>query len=210
MTGEGTRDQFAGMGFAVGSLIGSRSFSVTPDGWLTGYIRPQKWLPGVNEALCLNQGQACGFTPDAGGEHTHSMACRGPKPCGKDVPNLLCQCGFYAYFDGSLNYGAEPTTLSGIVEGFGHVLRGSRGFRCRKARVLALFIPPPVPEVLDAPVLQLTTAVGAQGYRVRAYLAAAMEDRVRRVQANYPRVAFFSDVHQMLAAYLPSMTPREV
>jgi hypothetical protein len=209
MTGEGTREQFAGLGFAVGSLIGSRSFSVTPDGWLTGYIRPQKWLPGVNEAECLHQGMACGFVGDAGAEHSHTMACRGPRPCGKDVPNLACQCGFYAYFDGSLNYGAEPTTLSGIVEGFGHVLRGSRGFRCRKARVLALFIPPPVPAVLDVPVLQLTTAVGAQGYRVRAYLSAVMEERVRLVRANYPGLAIFSDVHQMLAAYLP-VTAKEV
>lgn len=43
---------FADRPFAAGSLIGVRSFRVTPAGLLTGCVHRAEWQPGVNEAVC--------------------------------------------------------------------------------------------------------------------------------------------------------------
>jgi hypothetical protein len=51
-----------------------------------------------------------------------------------------CRCGFYGYYDGSDDF-KRDATVSAVVEGYGEVLIGTRGFRASKARVLALCIP---------------------------------------------------------------------
>lgn len=59
-----------------------------------------------------------------------------------DVGSLACECGFYAYFDGGDDYHSKASmAVTGIVEGYGHVVAGVRGFRAEKARVLALIKP---------------------------------------------------------------------
>lgn len=59
-----------------------------------------------------------------------------------DVGSLTCECGFYAYFDGGDDYHSKASmAVTGIVEGYGHVVAGVRGFRAEKARVLALIKP---------------------------------------------------------------------
>jgi hypothetical protein len=45
-------NEFSDRPFAVGSLMGVRSFRVTPDGVLTGCVYREPWLSGVNEATC--------------------------------------------------------------------------------------------------------------------------------------------------------------
>ena len=130
--------EFDGMEFGAGTVKGVRSFSV--DGWgrLTGVNYPAPWKPGVNESECL--------------ERTDYMAQLG-MVIGVRVPNdalrrsgrpphalTACRCGFYAYYDGSDDYKADAR-ISAVVEGFGETLIGSRGFRSRKARILALCIP---------------------------------------------------------------------
>lgn len=51
----------------------------------------------------------------------------------------LCSCGFYAYFRGQRNlFHDENTPVIGVIEGFGETLIGEKGFRCRKARIVAL------------------------------------------------------------------------
>lgn len=50
-----------------------------------------------------------------------------------------CEHGFYAYYDGSDDY-HKGGMVSGVVEGYGESLIGTRGFRCMKAKLVALTI----------------------------------------------------------------------
>lgn len=55
-------------------------------------------------------------------------------PAGKD-----CGCGFWAYWEFNpheFHLGEKPVV--GIVEGYGKTIPGKRGFRCQKARIVAL------------------------------------------------------------------------
>lgn len=51
-----------------------------------------------------------------------------------------CVCGFYAYFSSEMN-NLEiyfPVSVIGVIEGFGKMTIGEKGFRCEYAKVLAL------------------------------------------------------------------------
>lgn len=51
----------------------------------------------------------------------------------------LCTCGFYAYFDGEANiFANQDTNVVGIIKGSGETLIGERGFRSKKAEIVAL------------------------------------------------------------------------
>jgi len=78
-----------------------------------------------------------------------------------------CSCGFYAYLNGCNEY-EWPTSVVGIIEGFGETLIGDRGFRASKARILALAPGPAVPPEL-----------------------------VEMIRAQYPTVPVFNDVNVM-------------
>lgn len=138
-----TAEEFAGVAFAPGSVRGTRSFRVTPDGHLKARIFETLWEPGVNVATCQRRGLTCGFVADAGLEHRHSTMCTGSTPCGPRSPGKDCKCGFYGYYDGSLDYADNWSSVNGVVEGSGLVSIGPRGFRAEKARLLALYIPDP-------------------------------------------------------------------
>lgn len=49
-----------------------------------------------------------------------------------------CSCGFYAFTDGRDDLGLQGVLISGIIEGYGRVTVGQRGFRAEKARIVAL------------------------------------------------------------------------
>jgi hypothetical protein len=60
-----------------------------------------------------------------------------------------CRCGFYGFYDGSNDYyvGDDRHTnlVTGVVEGYGEVLIGTRGFRAAKAKIVALMMAPTLP-----------------------------------------------------------------
>jgi hypothetical protein len=134
-------------GAGMGVVIGVRSWSLrtlanVPT--LLGPFFPIEWTPGENVATCRKTGYLCGFMADAGGEHKHGASCgRGIVPCG-DTPGPVggCRCGLHAYQEGSIDWGLALNKVSGVIEGYGRVVLGSRGFRATKARILALFVPP--------------------------------------------------------------------
>lgn len=109
--------------FAAGSVVGLRSFAVTPDYQLSAVTRRVSWIPGQNMARCL---RVWWRPPDS-----HRVGVVG------------CSCGFYAYFDGTNDYAnmIVGVSVTGIVEGYGLVTVGSRGFRAEKARIVALVEP---------------------------------------------------------------------
>lgn len=127
--------------FAAGRIRGLRSFKVLPrDGShiLAGCVCPVQWHAEGNEAEHWAT-TIWDLYPPGGGKH---------KVAGKD-----CHCGFYAHTDGKDDYRVYQNTVTGIIEGWGRVTIGSRGFRAEKARIVAFiddkpekFEPEPLPE----------------------------------------------------------------
>jgi hypothetical protein len=64
-----------------------------------------------------------------------------------------CSHGFYGYYDGSNDYYKQGYVM-GVVEGYGETVIGTRGFRCMKARIVAIRIPKHVPDRLRAMILR--------------------------------------------------------
>lgn len=164
-------NEFSGIGFAPGVVTGARSFKVDRLGRLTGINLTQVWRPGENTAECRKDELNTAAFSTLGGNFTIHWAqaasqsagslfgaptlkgeakrviekAIGPKPHSLDT----CTCGFYAYYDGSDDYHREEY-VSGVVEGYGETLIGTRGFRAMKSRIIALHIPTDVPVRLAA------------------------------------------------------------
>lgn len=68
-----------------------------------------------------------------------SVAIEKPKAKPKDHGLKECTHGFYGYYDGSNDYYREGY-VSGVVEGYGETIIGTRGFRVMKAKLVALSI----------------------------------------------------------------------
>ena len=138
---------FGGLDFAIGVVRGVRTWEVSEKGILNGIVYHQAWTPGENHALCRKsdvQAYSGLLVPGVGvammpTTETTETAFKPPSP-----GHLFnCQCGFYAYYDGSNDYYkgdyAEIRRMTGVVEGWGEVLVGTRGFRCTRARIVALY-----------------------------------------------------------------------
>lgn len=116
--------EFAARSFYDVPLTGIRAFSMYSDpslatdwaDWLYGAMMPWTWRPGENVATCLLN------------------------PTCDEVAARTCGCGFHAYFDGHNSY-MEWFKVAGIIEGYGLVTVGTRGFRASKARIVALIQP---------------------------------------------------------------------
>lgn len=182
--GSPEKENFSSMGFALGVVRGIRTWRATPEGLLEGIYYKQPWLQGENQALCrkperLNVGYFYGFmrsplpTPAENARNDYEPPSRG---------HLAdCRCGFYAYYDGSNDYYrpwdkdnykyGDKNLVVGVVEGYGEVLIGTRGFRATKTRIVALHFPG-------------NTFVDP-----------------RLILANYPDVPVFNTFEQMVAAY---------
>jgi hypothetical protein len=181
-------NEFSGVGFAAGVVTGVRSFEVDKLGRLTGVTVKQIWKPGENTAECRAAAVAATsmwastsflsnltLTYGYGGVVTATPE--------KPKENLLdyskphdmekCKHGFYAYYDGSNDYKTDDR-ISGVVEGYGETVIGTRGFRAMKARIVALRINKDVP----------------------AHVAAML-------RRNYPSVPFFDSFKAMVAEFPP-------
>lgn len=191
---------FGGWGFAMGSVRGHRVWRVDALGRLTGVTYKKVWTPGENESACLageSQGYITGMVGSAGRIQAYISAydptfrstyfTPPPPPLSRyEVSSDLkvkhkpesCQCGYYAYFaeqDTNPYDEEDQPIISGVIDAYGKVVLGGKGFRAEKAKITALCIPDDRPAV-------------TQDYR-------------RRVARNYPDVPMFSDVAEMLAAY---------
>jgi hypothetical protein len=153
--------EFSDRPFVAGSLTGIRSFKIDNLGRLTGVSLTKVWTPGDNTAKCYREDYSRGglfFGPSYGystvmtpyiDPMTGYMSVRATPPVSlvkkppHQVASLKCECGFWAYFDndGNPHHRAGPMSIYGVVEGFGVITVGSRGFRAEKARIKALIIP---------------------------------------------------------------------
>jgi hypothetical protein len=122
-----------------GRLVGLRSFKLDGiDGKLTGVSYQAPWVNGENDAKC-------GVWDAIFAAETKGLAFR-PDPTGfvptdHQVATRWCTCGFYAYFAQQPNSFHQLQQIEGIIEAWGKVTIGLKGFRASKARIVALAIP---------------------------------------------------------------------
>jgi hypothetical protein len=111
----------------AGSVIGLRSWRLEAGELMPVSIQmAPPWEPGENESRCLGN-----FTPCA---EPGCTLCR-DWPVPDHAFHRDCTCGFYGVFYPSL----IPTRhVFGVVEAYGRVVVGPKGFRAARARVLAL------------------------------------------------------------------------
>lgn len=171
--------QFSSLGFAPGTVRGTRAFRVTNSGQLTGVFYDHTWTVGVNKA-------ACRYGENAGVAWV-GLAMRKATQMGRPIPYFVadvreklaekrephgldtCQHGFYGYYDGSNDY-YKAGMVMGVIEGWGETVIGTRGFRCMRARIVGLHVP---------------------------------ADVVAPVGAVYAGVPFFESFEGLVAAYPP-------
>jgi hypothetical protein len=119
--------EFGGRGeaeFAAGTVRGVRRWEVLASGQLKGAYK-QTWPDGVMTA-------ECGIYP---GQHDV------PAETFRDGDGTEreCRCGIYGYWtEAAVPMFSPPRAVIGVIEGFGRVLIGDRGFRCAKARIVGL------------------------------------------------------------------------
>lgn len=202
--------EFSDRPFVAGSLTGVRCWSLDTWGRLgpMNSFPDSVWRPDENEAKCHRQWcvdqeeRYYGAVPTInypGGTVTgsaslatfvQSMTVAGYDPLRPPrnrvqvpehpVATLECVCGFYAYFDTAHNPHADEGGIFGLIEGYGLVTVGARGFRASKARIKALVMP-------------------ADG-RPALWL---------RVIQNYNGIPIFDDIHQAIAQF-PLTLPDDV
>lgn len=163
--------------FAAGAIKGLRTWDVDDQGRLHGVTHKTIWTPGENVAKC-EQG-AGRYTPCP----TYWTSCSDPT-CVPHKGHFIasephafdpdCSCGFWAYDEHTFKpHGA----ILGIIEGFGKTTVGTRGFRCEKARIVALC------RNLDAEVVEMDR------------VSLSLWLRLKRL---YPEVQFFDEIDEMV------------
>lgn len=142
-------DGFDEAEFVAGSVTGYRWWSLeAPDlalsparadiMWRHGQLRGMQdyWQPGLNIAICKSD-RTYRYHPDS------------------TIPDENCGCGYWAYWTLQHHQVGSGGTLPvcGVIEGSGNVLIGTKGFRCSRARIVALHLPfsiqPQVPASLE-------------------------------------------------------------
>lgn len=200
---------FDGPPLVAGSINGFRHFNVNK-GRLESPVQGTEWHPGENVAYCYMAGQSwMGFGRHraGGGGYEH-------------------MCGFYAYHQPWFSTYGGPGTVHAVIEAYGTVSVGPRGFRAEKAKVVAVVAPrrPRFAGVRPASVVFVAWVVFAltQSYFMPdfspwlllplgaitgvfvgrlARAGDAPRDLRRRLMENYPDVKVYSTTFTMWLAY---------
>lgn len=135
--------------FAPGSVKGYRQWRlISEDGqhWRLVGMHGHHWSAGWQEAQCLSEWRV---KPTPHGMAYPVFTGRHP-----EVPPVeACGCGFWAYHEpprpdtamaAQIVPGGGVITsraVTGVIEGAGRVITGTRGFRCQRARITAFLAP---------------------------------------------------------------------
>lgn len=147
----------------VGTALGRRTFFLDEHGVLRGVTYRAPWRDGENVAECFVTKRVA---PTAGPTYTHATAlppyvAAGVIFPGDDIevqPWTLapgfkwdrcdglapdCGCGFYAYHSVETTYavGGAGCKVIAIIEGYGKLILGDKGYRASKARIAAVLLP---------------------------------------------------------------------
>lgn len=169
----------------LGSIRGIRKFRLTPDNHLTGLFYRQAWLPGEN--IAYHHKVETNFVypyHGMGAFITHSPASIVIEPTPEN-PTIHrgaefapCKCGFYAFYSEVTSKGVSYLAeVPAVIEGYGEVVIGSKGFRALKAKIVAVTLKPDLPP-----------------------------DRLESFAERYPGVPMFNDKDRMKAEYPTSTT----
>lgn len=135
---------YDGLDLALGTVRGFRRWKVEADGILKPmtYSGSGSWLPGENASTCKCTPKEAQL-PKVDGEDWRERSAR-VDAWRAEASFLDMACGFYAYFDdeGEHGYGSSEPHVAGVIEGYGEVLIGTKGFRARRARIIALSVAP--------------------------------------------------------------------
>lgn len=146
-----------------GSVRGYRWWGLAPGGQLLGMHAP--WTDGENTAACLSLRRTGGGYPPA---HPPDA-----------VPAKGCHCGFYAFWTVQPQFVTGLPPVLGVIEGYGRVRSGTKGFRCGKARILAVHVP---------------NAIDGHGL---------VRPDVEAMGLIYPRVRVYRDLEHMAGEFPP-------
>lgn len=165
-------EQFDSLGFAPGVVTGARTFRVDEGGWLTGVIHKTRWVSGENKAECRAHIQPWPIMYWTPSNPNPRPLFEEPEP--KEPHGMLeCRHGFHGYYEGSNDYRTQGE-IYGVIEGYGEVVIGTRGFRAMKARIVALHV---------------KSSVGLE--------------KAALIAAHYPGVPWFDSFEDMVAAFPP-------
>lgn len=131
------------------------------------------------------------------------------------VPSPICRCGIYALNKPVFGqYGPDAAPVAGVIEAWGRVELGERGFRAQHARIAALWVRPvyrpkepfeiQMPDIrtlkpgegFEVSLRFLSTEVeGEEAVELRAHIVASLGERYR--------VPMYDTVEAMLSDYPP-------
>lgn len=170
------RADFDGRGFLRDAVLGTRSFKVQDGGWLSGIVHEQVWdNTGLNESMCLKGEDVMKvYWPDEEPELLRDHP---------DHPFEPCSCGFYGFFEGSNDW-KRDAPVWGVIEAFGELVIGRRGFRAKKARLHAIVI-----------------NVGR--YDNGLAHSPLTEDKADLIRLNYWNIPEFATFEEMITAFPP-------
>lgn len=201
--------------FFTGRLVGLRSFSLASGNKLAGVTYTAPWDDGENVAKCAK------YRSDFYGDLKTVEIGTPDEPASHSLAALNCSCGFYAYFDGNSNDFQQGVNVEGIVEAWGKLTIGEKGFRASKARIAALVIPKAVyPQTWHEKLLHRATCSAswrdAHGWSY-PYLSEKSgcdlplfpyPSVMDEIIANYPSAKIFNTMAEAQAAF--PLTPVEV
>jgi hypothetical protein len=171
--------EFSGVDFAIGTVRGFRSWKVSAEGTLEPMAQSGVWLPGENRAVC-NAYPSKEKLPEKGENESWQDRQKRVDEWKLAHDLTACEHGFYAYFLTGAEqdrYSKSTPAVHGIIEGYGEVVIGTKGFRAAKGRILAIS-------------LESHGGVWALEPHI-----------VSRIRANYPGVAFFDSTLAMQAEF---------
>lgn len=198
---------------------GTRSWLIDDDGFLTGIVYRQRWLPGENVATCrASFDEQIGYL---GNSWTVRRPMDADEPGNPITPGHMIECGpaagqgmggrgFHGFLEGSNDY-KTSSTASGVVALYGRGVRGARGGRFVKARIVAIWIRKydfcgPYKQDVDR-------AHALRHLLMRDTLPPgccepneASRVRYQKVRANYPGVPFYDTWDEMLRHH-PTTAP---
>jgi hypothetical protein len=100
---------------------------------MNSLVMKYEWQPGLNRSQCL-----------IAQSELDRRTARGLAACA--FPTKRCACGFYAYYDidtwsNHPAWAGRFQRIEGVIEGYGHCVVGSKGFRAENAIISGLLIP---------------------------------------------------------------------
>jgi len=209
--------------FAYGAVYGTRSWYVDTDGYLTGVVYKQRWLPGENLATCrrirkeyvdpttgrswVNYSQVPPGDPGLPIEPGHMVRCGAELTLHNATrAQGFGGCGFHAYLEGSNDY-RSAADASGVVALYGRGVRGTRGGRFMKARIVALFIPRDLDAMRSDPDHHRRLYADMTAEQLQR-LDDTVQAKYLAVRARYPGIPFYDSWVDMLRNH-PTTPPMD-